>query len=574
MSTAHQRPFEPEPTPLLEEDPAPSVQPLTGEDEWVGEKTILIAEQSEPEAWLQRVDTGEWLCLGSLPAVIGRHERADIHLDDPSVSRRHAQLLREGEQGFVIEDLGSANGVRVEGTRVDRLMILDGDCFDLGHITMRFSSRAPDALESTTPLAHAMADSARGAGDLNTRRMLPVLVAAVALAVAVAMYMQRGPRTAIVPAPASDTASALASAALTDAARTASSVPPGDPITDSRSPAARLPASPIPQHDGAASSPVSPDQTTSALPEGTAESAETPPSADSPAQGAPGRGTDTAQSSRQQGAGATTADASSVDVDGVRMRRLTPPPEAAPARPVSGATVTPKAADLGRAAAKAPVAARPRPKPSAPSGRVQRSPEFSRAYIDTALQMYLDGDSANAIRRLGIMSRSLRNQKQFRDEAVVLQQQVQALVANYEQGQSALDRGDRAEAAASWARFLRDEGDLFGSASSVYAKRISRVVAEQYIRDGDQANAEGRFHDAYRSWTKALQYQPDGVARDSIARLELKGQEQFREGYRLESVNIERAMALWTEVTELLPPDTEYHMKARAKLRWHQQGGR
>lgn len=561
MSTAHERPFAPEPTPLLADVPPP-VKPVAADaaDEWVGEKTILIPDDEPTSVFLNVGGTDGWLAIREFPAVIGRHERAAVTLDDPSVSRRHAQIAMEEDGTLVVEDLGSSNGIRVEGQRVERMLLMDGDRFELGRITLQFSTKPPGHEGPAPAVAQVASAPAAQKYDpghqFDFKKFLPLAVSVVAVAVALAMFANRTPRTVVLP-------DAPAERALTAV------MPTDRPLDQAASPG-----------------PAAPPMTTSAEPLTPGNIDEAPGASTS----GPGV-TTTPASATQQGAAQKTAPAAE------QMKRVGS--TASAGAPEAGqANVQPQAAAKPRAmlpTAKAPPAAKPdRPvkapfqeelaaapkansRPPRPAGKpkpVRRSSEFSRAYIDTALQMYLDGDSENAIRRLGIMSRSLRNQRQFREEAAGLQLQIEALVDNYKQGQSALDRGDRAAAAGAWARFLRDEAQLFGDSTSVFAKRIGRVVAEQYIRDGDKANAEGRFHDAYLSWTKALQYEPDGVAKESLERLKQRAQELYREGYRLESVNLERAMAIWVEVTELLPPGTEYHTKARAKLRWHQQGAR
>jgi hypothetical protein len=47
----------------------------------------------------------------------------------------------------------------------------------------------------------------------------------------------------------------------------------------------------------------------------------------------------------------------------------------------------------------------------------------------------------------------------------------------------------------------------------------------------------------------------------------------YRQALRLEYVNTSKAKALWMEVTELLPPGTEYNTKASAKLAWYDKWG-
>ena len=69
--------------------------------------------------------------------VFGRLPACEVTLDDPSVSRRHARLKRSPD-GWVIEDLGSTNGVKVNGARVAERALDDGDELKLGSVTLAF----------------------------------------------------------------------------------------------------------------------------------------------------------------------------------------------------------------------------------------------------------------------------------------------------------------------------------------------------------------------------------------------------------------------------------------------------
>lgn len=65
-------------------------------------------------------------------AVIGRASGCDVHLDDPFVSRRHACVI-SSTVGTAIEDLGSSNGVYVNGRRSPGITPLHpGDVVQLG----------------------------------------------------------------------------------------------------------------------------------------------------------------------------------------------------------------------------------------------------------------------------------------------------------------------------------------------------------------------------------------------------------------------------------------------------------
>src|SRR5258707_15665256 len=72
-------------------------------------------------------------------AVVGRSTDCDIRVDDPSVSRRHARIVREDEMGYVLRDLGSRNGTTVRGLRITRHRLIDGAEVGVGPAIFHFS---------------------------------------------------------------------------------------------------------------------------------------------------------------------------------------------------------------------------------------------------------------------------------------------------------------------------------------------------------------------------------------------------------------------------------------------------
>jgi len=70
---------------------------------------------------------------------IGRSLAADIRLDDPTISRRHALVVR-GPDGVRVLDDRSLNGVFVNGARVEWQSLSDGDEIVVGRYRMRFRS--------------------------------------------------------------------------------------------------------------------------------------------------------------------------------------------------------------------------------------------------------------------------------------------------------------------------------------------------------------------------------------------------------------------------------------------------
>ncbi|MCA9695595.1 MAG: sigma-54-dependent Fis family transcriptional regulator, partial [Myxococcales bacterium] len=89
--------------------------------------------------------------------VIGRAPSSDIHVDDRSVSRRHAELVVEGRRVKIV-DLGSRNGTQVNGKRLAGQRALDpGDVVSIGPLTLVLRGPAGDAtitteaVQKTTP---------------------------------------------------------------------------------------------------------------------------------------------------------------------------------------------------------------------------------------------------------------------------------------------------------------------------------------------------------------------------------------------------------------------------------------
>jgi hypothetical protein len=75
------------------------------------------------------------------PVVIGRLSTNDVVLSDPNVSRRHAELRRDGER-WVLVDLGSTNGSVVNGKLVKEHALEDGDRLSFGQSELIFKKAA------------------------------------------------------------------------------------------------------------------------------------------------------------------------------------------------------------------------------------------------------------------------------------------------------------------------------------------------------------------------------------------------------------------------------------------------
>lgn len=125
-AVAIEDPTPPPPRPIT---PVPSTQPEPAKPARI---TVLSANFAGVEFPLTE------------PAmVIGRTEDNNIVIDHRSISRHHAKIVRENEH-YVIVDLQSSNGVRVNGEDYGKVELRRGDIIDLGHVRMRFADPEDD----------------------------------------------------------------------------------------------------------------------------------------------------------------------------------------------------------------------------------------------------------------------------------------------------------------------------------------------------------------------------------------------------------------------------------------------
>jgi hypothetical protein len=114
-------------------------------------------------------DSGEVIPLNDEVTTVGRGLAADVRLEDPSVSRLHAEIVRRGPY-YYVADLGlSRNGTRVNGRPIARRVLDDGDVLSFGSARCRVEGLATEEMAAETELRRAAAPEL-------TRRELDVLI--------------------------------------------------------------------------------------------------------------------------------------------------------------------------------------------------------------------------------------------------------------------------------------------------------------------------------------------------------------------------------------------------------------
>jgi pSer/pThr/pTyr-binding forkhead associated (FHA) protein len=75
---------------------------------------------------------------------VGRHPESDIFLDDITVSRRHAEFVRQND-GYLVRDVGSLNGTYVNRERIDEGTLHNGDEVQIGKFRLVFLAGLTEA---------------------------------------------------------------------------------------------------------------------------------------------------------------------------------------------------------------------------------------------------------------------------------------------------------------------------------------------------------------------------------------------------------------------------------------------
>lgn len=83
-------------------------------------------------------NSGSRFALDEEVVTAGRHPDSVIFLDDITVSRRHAEIRRQPDGGYVVADAGSLNGTYLNRERVEECVLQDGDELQIGTFKLLF----------------------------------------------------------------------------------------------------------------------------------------------------------------------------------------------------------------------------------------------------------------------------------------------------------------------------------------------------------------------------------------------------------------------------------------------------
>jgi len=139
-------------------DPAPTPVRAAGPDRPMSDSGVTPAGS---RAYLEIIDgdgKGHMITIGNRGVTIGAGSRNHLVLDDPFVSRQHCRVDRS-DSSYSVRDMGSTNGIRVDGEDVSEAPMTDGTRLQVGGVLMVF--RWPDKPEDAQALQNVPPARAR-----------------------------------------------------------------------------------------------------------------------------------------------------------------------------------------------------------------------------------------------------------------------------------------------------------------------------------------------------------------------------------------------------------------------------
>jgi hypothetical protein len=105
----------------------------------LGQLSVVARSKKLEIAWVPVLEVaGVGHSLVASRTTVGRDSTADIQIGDNGLSRKHFEILWDGSSA-VLRDLGSTNGVKVNGIKIDQVVLQNGTAFSAGRTNFLFN---------------------------------------------------------------------------------------------------------------------------------------------------------------------------------------------------------------------------------------------------------------------------------------------------------------------------------------------------------------------------------------------------------------------------------------------------
>lgn len=543
-----------ESTPILnlKDRPAPQasgkvVNPVVNPVHWESDSTEVYTDYEDEDAAACLItENGDKYAVTRFPFVIGRDDDCDLILHGKGVSRRHAEIVLQSGH-FVVNDLNSLNGIKVNGYKVARVILEEGDSLKFGEVNLTFQ---PGLTEG----ANFVADEYSGADIAGAYRQGPMteektqvtspmrtvmatmltLVLLIFFGAAAYLYLTKNTDLwTLKPMADAGVESDEPLESMTIEPTTSTAVK--TPVADTPPPGLSAVAPTQPATQPATNSP--------------------PPSLVNTDTSAPSGLSSSANSTSN-----TSKPASDDPAPALASLKAAPEKPATPSLP----KVEPKPVVKPEPVVSAP-------KPVAPV-LASLNAEAARA-ITKADDQYLSGYGSDA---LNTMSPYLGSDAVTGKAATDLSKKydtVLGLTRKYSQTQELFNDGSYRAGIDSAKQFIQQEQAAFGNRSSEYRDSLLPMMSSAYLSMGNLAAQQDQPRKAYKYWQEAVEASDNRQAAEALEAAESRAQSLYRQALRLEYVNPEKAIVMWQEIRDSLPPESEYYAKSNAKIAWYEKWG-
>lgn len=110
--------------------------------------------------------------------IVGRDPAADIAIDNPGISRHHMKFVKNAGGTYVVTDLGSTNGIFLNGEQIHEEPVRNNDVLVLGKFTMRVMIQKEDTSLADRSASAAPPDDVDGTTVLSKEQMARMMAAA------------------------------------------------------------------------------------------------------------------------------------------------------------------------------------------------------------------------------------------------------------------------------------------------------------------------------------------------------------------------------------------------------------
>lgn len=474
--------------------------------DWDDDKTevLISTELSGSSHPLLVEEDGTKHSLSHFPYCIGRDHDCDLQPNGRGISRRHAEISMQSGR-IVIRDLGSSNGVKVNGYNVSQVLLEDQDVLSIGDCNFTFTQALEEHSEPQMnwgieiPPPHIIRAEHQKNSKSNLHKLIGVIAVGTGLLFIGGYFYKVNNRTLTIPPAISQKNDQTTEAPEAKVSTDAINEPA---ITESNAQETKAAQN---ANIDASNKPVTTDETSN------------PPL--------------------------------------LQLKK--------------SAKNAPKTAPMANYTTIPSIPQRPNETLKIAEEIPDNNAQSTDAILSNAEKHYQAGNADKAINSLELIGSDPNLSTAAGDKINKLYMEFKKLHKLYLQGNLALEQGQNDEAVNLWAEYVDKAKLILPDQSSPYQMEAIQFLAKKYEVSARTAEQNENYQDAYINWQKLYKLTGNSQAKAATEALNTLAKDMYRDGLRQEYVNTKKAIEYWQKTQAIVPPENEYYQKAEAKLALH-----